>query len=403
MRSFIVVALMIAAAAQAAEEGACAQCDAAIGPAISIDGTYLAEKWHGFAGDFNVDERYLDNLTVSVALDGAAWPGFEGWQFFATGLYNNGSELADESNGTLQGISNIETAPGVARLYEMWLQWHLGSADNSLRFGLYDLNSEFDHIEAASLFLNPSHGIGPDFSQSGENGPSIFPITSLALRAHWGMGPWHMQTAVLDAKPGDAERPWRAGVSLSGREGLLIVTETGYDLESGARAGIGYWRYTSDFDDVSRLDADGNPHRRDDNTGGYFLVQSAPLFRRGTEDGLSLFARTGFAQDHINTISRYYGAGAVYSAAASRWWPQQIGLAIAIAQLGAAARNSLLEAGEAPAHNEFNYELTCRYALSEQIAVQADAQYIANPGASALRDSALLVGIRIEVALQWSR
>jgi porin len=54
-----------------------------------------------------------------------------------------------------------------------------------VKIGLYDLNSEFDVIEAAALFLNPSHGIGPDFAQSGRNGPSIFPVTSLAIRGEY--------------------------------------------------------------------------------------------------------------------------------------------------------------------------------------------------------------------------
>ena len=29
---------------------------------------------------------------------------------------------------------------------------------------LYNLNSEFDVIETAGLFINSSHGIGPDYS-----------------------------------------------------------------------------------------------------------------------------------------------------------------------------------------------------------------------------------------------
>ena len=75
-----------------------------------------------------------------------------------------------------------------------------GAERASIKFGLYDLNSEFDAIEAAALFINPSHGIGPDFSQSGRNGPSIFPLTSLALRADYKLDDhWLVRAVILDA------------------------------------------------------------------------------------------------------------------------------------------------------------------------------------------------------------
>src|SRR3546814_3364842 len=38
---------------------------------------------------------------------------------------------------------------------------------------------------AAGLFIGSPHGIGTDFAQSGQNGPSIFPSTSLAARVQW--------------------------------------------------------------------------------------------------------------------------------------------------------------------------------------------------------------------------
>jgi porin len=105
--------------------------------------------------------------------------------------------------------------------------------------GLYDLNSEFDKIEAAALFLNPSHGIGPDFSQSGRNGPSIFPITSLGLRGEYKPAEhWLIRAAVLDAVPGDPERPERTAVKLG--DGALAVLELN-SLGERTRAAVGHW------------------------------------------------------------------------------------------------------------------------------------------------------------------
>ena len=102
---------------------------------------------------------------------------------FVYGLYNNGSTLenSDELVGDLQVISNID-ASHAWRVFEFWYEF--GEGPWSVRTGLYDLNSEFDVNETGGLFLNSSHGMGPDFSQTGENGPSIFPgfVTGIARR-----------------------------------------------------------------------------------------------------------------------------------------------------------------------------------------------------------------------------
>ena len=78
----------------------------------------------------------------------------------------------------IQTADNIEAVP-VTRLFEAYLAKVWGTKDRSLgiRFGLIDLNSQFDTNDTASLMLNSSHGIGPDLSRSGRSGPSIYPVT----------------------------------------------------------------------------------------------------------------------------------------------------------------------------------------------------------------------------------
>ena len=99
---------------------------------------------------------------------------------FAYGLANHGGSIS-ELTGDIQSVSNIE-AENSWRLYEVWANVPIKTLNGSLLVGLYDLNSEFDVINTGGLFLNSSHGIGPDFSSSGVTGPSIFPYTSLAVR-----------------------------------------------------------------------------------------------------------------------------------------------------------------------------------------------------------------------------
>ncbi|TDI96625.1 MAG: hypothetical protein E2O76_11425 [Caldithrix sp.] len=96
--------------------------------------------------------------------------GWKGASFFLYGLGNSGGNPS-ENVGDAQIVSNIE-GPDTWKFYEIWIQQNLFLGKLSVLAGLYNLNSEFDVIETGQLFLNSSHGIGPDFSQTGLNGRS---------------------------------------------------------------------------------------------------------------------------------------------------------------------------------------------------------------------------------------
>jgi porin len=376
----------------------CAGCDNP--PALALDVVYTGDVWRNLSGGIATGDRYLDNVDVTFDLDGEALFGIEGLKLFGYVLYNNGHVLSDELVGSAQGISNIEATEAV-RLYELWSEWQLGSAPGSVRFGLYDLNSEFDAIETAGLFLNPSHGIGVDFSQSGGNGPSIFPTTSLGMRIVTGRGPWSVQAAVLDGVPGDVEHPNRTRVRFDDEDGFLLVGEVNYRHDNGLRFGAGYWQYTADFDDLTALNEAGEPMQRDDNAGVYVIVETPQFFAGEADDGLRFFARAGHAQDHINPVTVYRGAGAVYTGLLAD--EDQLGLAIAVADLGDPYRLAQQSAGVATQQREYNYELSYRLAVTEWLTLQPDLQYVVNPGMSPELDAAWVVGLRFEVAHGWAR
>jgi len=240
---------------------------------VVLEATYTGEILRQVSGGLATGERYLDNLDLTLAANGEALLGLEGLQFFGYVLYNNGHVFCEELNGSAQCISNIE-ATRALRLYELWTEWQLGAAGQSVRFGLYDLNSEFDSIEAASVFITPSQGIGPDLSQTGEHGPSIFPETSFGVRAMKSAGAWTVQTAALN--------PVSAG--------LLLIGEVNYRPESGLRVGGGYWHYTNDR-----------------NAGGYLIVESPAFITDAEGRGLRMYVRAGRADPDLNPIATYLG------------------------------------------------------------------------------------------------
>ena len=181
---------------------------------IDLSIVYTAELFSNVRGGLERSARYLDNLDVTLRVDAERAFGWRGATLFAYGLYNNGEPFSEDLVGAVQGVSNIETGVQAARLYEAWIEQRFAADRGSMKIGLYDLNSEFDVIEAAALFLNPSHGIGPDFAQSGRNGPSIFPVTSLAIRGEYRLADaWLVRAVLLDAVPGDPDRPKRTVIT----------------------------------------------------------------------------------------------------------------------------------------------------------------------------------------------
>ncbi len=81
-------------------------------------------------------------------------------------------------------------------------------------------------VNTGGLFLNSSHGIGPDFSSSGITGPSFFPLISVAVRLK--INPVKgalLKFALLDAIPSNPDNTSGTTVYLRESEGALLVSE----------------------------------------------------------------------------------------------------------------------------------------------------------------------------------
>ena len=365
--------------------------------AVDLSVVYTADVWSNVRGGTRRGARYLDNLDVTLVVDAERAFGWHGATLFAYGLYNNGTRFSEDLVGDAQGISNIETGVRAARLYEVWIEQRFASDRASLKFGLYDLNSEFDAIESAALFLNPSHGIGPDFSQSGRNGPSIFPTTSLALRGELKVTQnWLVRAAILDGEPGDPDRPKRTAIKLGKGDGALSVVELNY-LDNDTKAGVGYWRYTGRFENLRVTQPIAEPIERNGNDGFYILVERR-LMREETDDpqGLAGWVRLGFANDTLNAVERYFGGGLTYTGPFAGRNKDQVGIAVGTVEFGDPFRRGLLLEGDRVGAREVIVEATYRAPVTRWLTLQPDLQYVINPGGRPSQDNALILGLRAE-------
>ena len=269
----------------------------------------------------------------------------------------------------------------------------------SIKIGLYDLNSEFDTTNVGSLSLLSSHGIGPEFGQSGRNGPSNFPYTSLAIRGEYKLTDrLTVRAAVLDGVPDDPDHPKRTSVHLSGSDGALGIAELNYTGAS-ANVSIGYWRYTSRFESWS---APGSSDGRHGNLGGYAVIERRLIHvDRGLPDdnrGLAAFFQAGSAAARFNRIDQYVGGGLVYTGliASSE---DRVGVTLAHAVFSNDYRRWQAANGVRIGPAENVLELTYRRSVTRFLTVQPDVQYVIRPSGEQTLFNALAIGLRFELGI----
>lgn len=389
------IIVMAGMASQAMAED-CADADRQACSAWGVEAAYTADLLRNMSGGIESGNAYLDGFDVIASLDAERTWGWAGVRLHGHVQYNNGAEFSANRVGDVQSVSNIEGV-GTWRVYELWAEMQFGAAEapRSVRFGLYDLNSEFDSIDSAGLFLNASHGIGPEYAQSGLNGPSIFPVTSLALRLRRESVNSYWQLAALDAVPGDRDNPTRSGIHLSGEEGALLAGEWGMSRGRLSKLAVGAWSYTGRFDSLNEIDpVSGSPIRGRGNRGLYALVDVAIGEVAGRRvDG---FVRIGAAEDKFNAVADYLGAGLVVSAPFSARPDDQFGLAIATAGAGNSLRGVALGSGVPLQRRETTIELTYRATVTDWLTLQPDLQYVRQPGFDASLQDASVIGLRLE-------
>lgn len=363
----------------------------------TIDAYYRADVMHNVSGGLKTGAAYFDD--AGLLFNAALGPlfGASDAKLFVYLLHNNRTTFSDTYAGDLQGVSNID-AVEATRIYELWYEQNW-SDEFSLRVGLYDLNSEFDAIDTAGLFLNSSHGIGAEYSQSGLNGPSIFPNTALAVRGNWQLNDASsFRVAVLDGVPGDPDDPSKTAIRLSSDEGALTALEYNFVARKGARFGVGGWTYSEKFDRV-----DGS-QQKSGNDGIYGFVD-APLYS-SSSGGLSVkgFLRYGVANDQLNILDSYLGGGVVMTGLLADRPDDQIGLAFGHAQIGSAWKNVVKDAGGRVDNAETNIEVTYRTHLNDWLILQPTIQYIANPSADPALNNAFVIGLRFELVAgkEWN-
>jgi porin len=385
-----------------------------IDPALA----YVAEGFADVAGGARRGELFLGNLNLQLTLDMRRLVGWHGATMYLSGLGIHGGQPSDFA-GDAQGVSSIQASP-TWTLEEAWVEQNLFGNHFSALVGRYDLNSEFDRAHTADLFLNASFGVGPEFSQSGRAGPSLFPDTSLGARVEVKpIASLVIRGAVLDGVPVERGATWNV---FAKGDGLLLVGETAFlyrpptegqprkrprRLRLGrqaqlppydAKLAVGVWHYTATFPDLSET-RDGTPVPHHGSTGAY-AIGDAMVYRDAAAHRVRVFAQAGLGDPRVNRFGLYTGGGLSFAGAICGRENDQIGLAVAAARNGSHFVDQQRSVGQHVGRVETTLELTYLAPITSWLSIQPDLQYVINPNTDPGVPNALVGFIRIELALE---
>lgn len=371
------------------------------------------------------------DLDLLLTLDGELLNWKEA-TFFVYGLGLYGDDPS-RNVGDIQGVSNI-AAPNTWKLFEVWYQQNFSQGRYSLLAGLYDITSEFDVIRSSSeLFLNSSFGTGAEFAASGGGGLSTFPNTSLAVRAQAILSDAvAIRAVVADGVPVDPDNPGTA-VILRQQDGVFIGTELAFynqrkrrkrdarkiienrpfrlvfqrvgraaPIEYLGKYAVGFWGSTRNQEDLSALDPAGKPMTRDATLGIYGLAEQFVYHEKeDREQGLTVFARAGWADPRVHRLSQYYGGGMVYQGLIPGRDKDLIGVGVAAAVNGSHYKKAQKRAGSSVEDAEIALEMSYAINVRPEIVNQPDVHYIVNPGTDPSVSNAFVVGVRLGLNINW--
>jgi porin len=379
---------------------------------------YDSAAFANLGGGVRPGGTYTSNLNLRLNIDAATLAGWPDTIAYLDAVWLQGG-LPSNFIGDAQGVSSI-SAPNTVKLYEAWVQKNFLGNRISLLAGLYDLNTEFYTLRSAGLFLNSSFGMGPEFSQSGVEGPSVFPDTSVGMRL--ALKPVEgvvIRTALLDGVPVDRPNGSR-GVFESG-DGALIVGEVAFldrpllrtSPSSGRfrlgrqamlgeydqKTAIGAWYYTASFADLSETQPDGQPVRHRGSSGFYVLTDQL-LYRDPDypERKLTGFVQAGLGDYQVDRFGSYLGTGLTVVGLFEGRPADELGLGLAYARNGSHYLSAQAMQGLPVTNAEKTIELTYLIPVNTWLAVQPDLQYVITPNTTTAIPNAWAFQLRFEIA-----
>lgn len=367
---------------------------------ISLELSHRSDMLANISGGIAKGSVCLMNSVVAVSIDMDKLAGSAGTSVFMQYHVQHGNKSINNYAGSFAGVSNIETGTSTGQFFQAWLQQSFAGDSISALAGLYAIDSEFFVTESSGLFLQPPYGMSAEMAQTGRNGPPIYPLGALAVRARYTSDGFYLQGALTDGVPGNTGNPHGTQISIGRGDGTLAIAEIGYAGSEGAasKTAIGLWRYTARANDLVEVDALGNPLQRFDH-GAYILAERTLITEQADSgQGLSGFIRLGSANKDAYQADWSGSIGLNYLGLFDGRDSDVAGIAISTSHASSKYRDSQFLLGSITDSYESVIEATYKVQLQPWLALQPTAMYIINPDMNANYKNAWVIGARFEIS-----
>lgn len=349
--------------------------------------------------------RSVSHLDIKLLMDFEKAFGWEGGNGMINIIRDSGHGLNAEHVKSLMGVTNLEVPfPTTTRLFHAWVQQSLLDDQLSILAGIYPVDSEFQTLDSAGVFLKPEYGPTAEFSLT--RGPSIFNNAAFGVRTRLSSSDksFYAQWALMDGIPNDPNHPKRTRIRFDDNDGAFNMAEIGWLPEAGndaykghAKLAFGLWGYTVREND--QLDVANNISARKQRQHGAYLLGERTVLRMGEDRFISLFGRYSNADGDSTPIQNTTSAGIHIKGPFASRHDDILGLAWSRAGVSSKWRAAQAVGGTATNNAETAIELTYRFVMTPWFAIQPSYQHITNPGAVAAVSDSRILGMRIEFAL----
>jgi porin len=240
-----------------------------------------------------------------------------------------------------------------------------------------------------------------EVAQSGKNGPPIFPLGALGVRVKL-ISPdnqMYVQVALTDGVPGDPDNPRGTHVKLGNGDGSLSIVEFGLtpkvdndnDGDDLNKLAIGVWRFTTQIDDLVKVDSNGDPLKKH-SQGAYLLAEHTLSQEKDSAHNSTVFFRYGMASEDVHRADWSSSIGLHFHGFFAERNDDILGFAATVNHPSDAYKKSTSNVG-----TETDFELTYQAHVRPWLIVQPSLQYVVNPGMDKTIKNASVIGLRTEV------
>lgn len=188
---------------------------ASAGKGFEWEGALKIDSLHN-RGALRDGTKSVSHLDIKLKMDLEKAFGWEGGSGMINIIRDAGRGLNAQHVGSFMGVTNLEVPfPITTRIFHAWVQQSLLNERLSVLAGIYPVDSEFQVVDSAGVFVKPEYGPSGEFALT--RGPSIFNNAAFGIRTKaQSADHYYAQWALMDGIPNDPARPRRTAIRFAG-------------------------------------------------------------------------------------------------------------------------------------------------------------------------------------------